>query len=193
MARNTDTWPASHCCVHTLPTNPTSYKHCERTAQVSSTEPSRHKQFNIKCRLADRRIAQYLYNNVHQTAWYWKHHNPQKQTIWKWKKVNNHHLLSSRMPFSSMCCCADLVWTDVSEEHTASIFRVEKSTSEELVWADGWSLQMEAIRSSEVLVHTRSTQGNIPEDSILYRHHFENLKSYNLLSYLKNVLVFTYH
>jgi hypothetical protein len=31
----------------------------------------------------------------------------------------------------------DLVWTDVSEECIASIFRVEKSASEELPWAGG--------------------------------------------------------
>jgi hypothetical protein len=29
----------------------------------------------------------------------------------------------------------DLVWTEVSEEHIASIFRVEKSASEESAWA----------------------------------------------------------
>jgi hypothetical protein len=31
----------------------------------------------------------------------------------------------------------DLVWTDVSEERIASIFRVEKSTSKEPAWAGG--------------------------------------------------------
>jgi hypothetical protein len=33
----------------------------------------------------------------------------------------------------------DLVWTDVSEERIASIFRVEKSASEEPAWAGGCS------------------------------------------------------
>jgi hypothetical protein len=33
----------------------------------------------------------------------------------------------------------DLVWTDVSEERIASIFRVEKSASEEPIWAGGCS------------------------------------------------------
>jgi hypothetical protein len=37
---------------------------------------------------------------------------------------------------------------------------------------------MEAIRSSETLVHTRSTQRYIPEDGILHSHRRENLKSY---------------
>jgi hypothetical protein len=32
---------------------------------------------------------------------------------------------------------ADLVWTDVSEEHIASIFTVYKSASEEPAWASG--------------------------------------------------------
>jgi hypothetical protein len=31
----------------------------------------------------------------------------------------------------------DLVWTDVSEERIASIFRVEESASEEPAWAGG--------------------------------------------------------
>jgi hypothetical protein len=35
----------------------------------------------------------------------------------------------------------DLVWTDVSEESLASIFRVEKSASEEPTWAGGCSLR----------------------------------------------------
>jgi hypothetical protein len=33
----------------------------------------------------------------------------------------------------------DLVWTDVSEERIASIFRVQKSVSEEPAWAGGCS------------------------------------------------------
>jgi hypothetical protein len=36
----------------------------------------------------------------------------------------------------------DLVWTDVSEERIAYIFRVEKSASEEPAWAGGCSLQV---------------------------------------------------
>jgi hypothetical protein len=36
-----------------------------------------------------------------------------------------------------MCRRLDLVWTDVSEERIASIFRVAKSASEELAWVGG--------------------------------------------------------
>jgi hypothetical protein len=35
--------------------------------------------------------------------------------------------------------CVDLVLTDVSEEYIASIFRVEKSATEEPAWAGGFS------------------------------------------------------
>jgi hypothetical protein len=44
--------------------------------------------------------------------------------------------------------------------------------------ADFSTLKMEEIRSSETSVHTRSTWGHIPEDSILYYHRRENFKSY---------------
>jgi hypothetical protein len=52
----------------------------------------------------------------------------------------------------------------VSEKLIDSIFRVEKSMSEEPAWAGGCSLQ---IPSSETSVHTRSTRRHITEDGIL--------------------------
>jgi hypothetical protein len=103
----------------------------------------------------------------------------------------------------------DLVWSDVSEKRIASIFRVEKSASEEQASAatcsrlflargffypedgddtflrnvgshslqppaqDGSSLadfstlKIEAIRSSETSIHTRSTRRHIAEDGIV--------------------------
>jgi hypothetical protein len=44
------------------------------------------------------------------------------------------------MPSSGVWRRVDLVWTDVSEKHIASIFRVEKSASEEPAWAGGCRL-----------------------------------------------------
>jgi hypothetical protein len=45
------------------------------------------------------------------------------------------------MSFLGMWRRVVLVWTDVSEERIASIFRAEKSAREELAWAGGCSLQ----------------------------------------------------
>jgi hypothetical protein len=44
--------------------------------------------------------------------------------------------------------------------------------------ADFSTLKIEAIRSSEPSVHTRSTRRHIPEDGILHSHRRENIKSY---------------
>jgi hypothetical protein len=41
-----------------------------------------------------------------------------------------------------------------------------------------YSSKIEAIRSSETTVHTRSTRRHISEDGILHSHRCENLKSY---------------
>jgi hypothetical protein len=43
-----------------------------------------------------------------------------------------------RMPCSGIWRRVALVWTDVSEECIASIFRIEKSSNEEPTWAGGW-------------------------------------------------------
>jgi hypothetical protein len=48
-----------------------------------------------------------------------------------------------------VCRILGLVWTDVSEERIASIFRVEKSASEEPVWAGGCRLQPTLSCSAE--------------------------------------------
>jgi hypothetical protein len=47
-----------------------------------------------------------------------------------------------RMPFSGMWRRVVLVRTDISEERIASIFRVEKSASEEPAWAGGCGLYL---------------------------------------------------
>jgi hypothetical protein len=50
----------------------------------------------------------------------------------------------------------DFVWTDVSEERFASIFRVEKSASEEPAWAD----TDKASRTSDgIFAHNLETNG----------------------------------
>jgi hypothetical protein len=79
-----------------------------------------------------------------------------------------------RMRSSGTWRRVDLVWTDVSEENDASIFRVENprarnSVSRWLQTAAKFStLKMEAIRSSETSVHTRFTLRHIPENGILH-------------------------
>jgi hypothetical protein len=44
----------------------------------------------------------------------------------------------------------DIVWTDVSEEHIASISRVEISASEEPEWAGGCGLQVSFLLCGRV-------------------------------------------
>jgi hypothetical protein len=44
----------------------------------------------------------------------------------------------------------DLVWTDVSEERIASIFRVEKSDSDEPAWAGGRRLLLTLVPRSRI-------------------------------------------
>jgi hypothetical protein len=63
------------------------------------------------------------------------------------------------MSSSGMCHRVDLVWTDVSEESVASIFREEKSASEEPAWVGG-------------------RRCHSPDDGILHSHRCENLKSH---------------
>jgi hypothetical protein len=82
------------------------------------------------------------------------------------------------------------VSTDVSEEHIASIFRVEEVISARNHLLACWflaeiiasTLKMEAICSSETSVDTQwTTQRYIPKVNTLYYHCCENLKLYKLL------------
>jgi hypothetical protein len=73
--------------------------------------------------------------------------------------------------------------TDVSEEHVASIFMVERiSQARNQRESSSLTLNMEATCSSETSVdfQTDYTALYIPEDKILHNHPCENLKSYKL-------------
>jgi hypothetical protein len=59
-----------------------------------------------------------------------------------------------------------LVWTDVSEECIASIFSLQPPAHADSSLPDFSTLKMEAIRSSETSVYTRSTRRHIPENDI---------------------------
>jgi hypothetical protein len=56
--------------------------------------------------------------------------------------------------------------------------------------ADFSTLKMEVIRSSETLVHIRSTRRHIPKDGILHSHSRENLKSYNGYIYSSKIILY---
>jgi hypothetical protein len=80
------------------------------------------------------------------------------------------------MVSSGMLLRVGLVRTDVSEELSASFIRVTR------IGELGTMLVVTSNRrtprsSSETSVLTRATRHNIPEDTILYSHHREILKS----------------
>jgi hypothetical protein len=85
-----------------------------------------------------------------------------------------------RMASSGILHHVALVRTDISEEISASFIRVTR------IGELGTTLAVTSNRRTlyffavcETSVHTRATQRNIPEDTILQGHRRENLKSYN--------------
>jgi hypothetical protein len=110
------------------------------------------------------------------------------------------------MPSSGVLSRVALVRTDVSEEHIVSIIRVKRigelgTTLAVTIYGSALrrmfpvfrllvtasvvpsspilvTLMMDAPRSSETSVLTRTTRRKIPEDCILHSHRLENLKSY---------------
>jgi hypothetical protein len=82
------------------------------------------------------------------------------------------------MPSSGMWRRVDLVWTDILEKRIASIFRVEKSASEEPAWAGGCSL--EASSKAFVAIY-KATRRHILEVYHLYNHSRHNVKYYNYI------------
>jgi hypothetical protein len=70
------------------------------------------------------------------------------------------------MPSSGMWRCVDLVLSDVSEEHIASIFRVEKSASEEAAWTGGSSAN---VGSHKIYMSPRPRRRHSPHYAVLSR------------------------
>jgi hypothetical protein len=86
-----------------------------------------------------------------------------------------------RMPSSGIWRRVGILLTDFSEERIASIFKVAVFSYLLTLLHRSWisyTLNMEAIRSSETSVNKISTRHNIPGDGILHSHCRENLKSY---------------
>jgi hypothetical protein len=86
------------------------------------------------------------------------------------------HAHSWRMPSSGMWRRVDRVNRRFGGTYRLHLLQPPTQASSSL--ADFSTLKMEAIRSAETSVHTRSTCCHIPEDGIFQSHRCEILKSY---------------
>jgi hypothetical protein len=85
------------------------------------------------------------------------------------------------MPSSGMLRRVALVRTDVSDERSVSIIRATRIGELGATLAVTSNRRtLRSVSSSEMLVLTRATRRNIPEDGILHSHRRETLKSYKL-------------
>jgi hypothetical protein len=91
------------------------------------------------------------------------------------------------MVSSGMLRRVALVRTDVSEELSASIIRVTRI--DELGTTLSVTSNRSTLQRNTKSVLTRATRRNIPEDTILYSHSGENLRSYKHEEYLENNVV----
>jgi hypothetical protein len=72
---------------------------------------------------------------------------------------------------------------------TGSMVNVVQPPAHAGSWlADFSTLKMEAIRSSETSVRTRSTRRHIPEDGIFHSHRRENLSSYKIFKLIFSLI-----
>jgi hypothetical protein len=67
----------------------------------------------------------------------------------------------------------DLVWTDVSEERIASIFRVEKSASEELAWVVSRCRNVFSFLGNTLILSLATRSSNVLSSSVAYALDFK--------------------
>jgi hypothetical protein len=88
-----------------------------------------------------------------------------------------------RMPSSGMWHCVDVVWTNVSEEHIVRYVdrRLQSPAHAGSSCADFSTLKIEAIRSSQTSIHTRSTHNRM--------HTIKALKHFSIITSCPDLMV----